>query len=80
MLDRSRGMHGAAGLTKRGHRTWNGMDPLASYAEPKHAVDSSQTPYFGYWFFARPFKAFGQSLNVMDKDDLDNLFGATVKM
>ena len=80
-----RRLDGATGLTRKGHRK---MDPLAADGEPKHALDGSLTPYFGYWFYIAWYnviipvlgKTFGQVLNVMDKDDMDTLFGATVMM
>ena len=80
-----RRLDGAGGLTRKNNRC---MDPLAADGLPKHAVDGSRTPFFGYWFYVAWYnvinpvlaRTFGQVLNVRDKDDLDTLLGATVMM
>jgi hypothetical protein len=64
------------------------MDPMAPDKEPKHALDGSRTPYFGYWFYLAWYnvivpsltKTFGPVFNVMDMEDLDALLEAKVMM
>jgi hypothetical protein len=64
------------------------MDPMGKLGNPKWATDGSRTPFFGYWFYIAwdnvfaPVlcKAFGQSVDVLDDGDVDELLGATVMM
>ena len=64
------------------------MDPLAPDGEPKHALDGSRTPYFGWWTYVAWYnvfvpaltKSFGSVLAVSDEEDLDRLLTSTVKM
>ena len=80
-----RRLDGEGGVTRKGYKR---MDPLAPDGEPKHAVDGSQTPYFGFWFYVAWYevivpvmtKSFGQVLNVRDKEDLETLLAAKVMM
>jgi hypothetical protein len=85
MVAYMRRLDGALGRTIR---DLNYMDPLAPDKEPKHALDGSRTPYFGYWFHLAWYnvivpslqKTFGTVLNVMDMDDLEDLLDAKVMM
>jgi hypothetical protein len=64
------------------------MDPLSPDGEPKHALDGSKTPYFGYWAYVAWYnvfvpalsKTFGPVLHVSDEEDMNTLLGATVMM
>ena len=85
MVGYMRRLDGALGKTIRGLKY---MDPMAPDKEPKHALDGSRTPYFGFWFFLAWYnvvvpsleKTFGPVLNVLDSDDLDVLLEAKVMM
>jgi hypothetical protein len=85
MVGYMRRLDGALGKTIRGLKY---MDPMAPDKEPKHALDGSRTPYFGFWFYLAWYnvvvpslqKTFGPVLNVMDMDDLDVLLEAKVMM
>ena len=64
------------------------MNPMARNGEAKWQTDGSRTSYFGYWTFVAwdyvfvPVlgKAFGQSMRVLDEENVDELLGATVMM
>ena len=85
MTGYTRRLDGEGGVTRKGYKR---MDPLAPDGEPTHAVDGSQTPYFGFWFYVAWYevivpvmtKSFGQVLNVRDKEDLETLLAAKVMM
>jgi hypothetical protein len=85
MVGYMRRLDGALGRTVRGAKF---MDPMAPDKEPKHALDGSRTPYFGFWFYLAWYnvvvlslqKTFGSVLNVMDMDDLEVLLDAKVMM
>ena len=85
MVGYMRRLDGALGRTIRGLKY---MDPMAPDKEPKHAMDGSRTPYFGFWFYLAWYnvvvpslqKTFGPVLNVMDMDDLEELLEAKVMM
>jgi hypothetical protein len=85
MVGYMRRLDGALGKTIRGLKY---MDPMAPDKEPKHAMDGSRTPYFGFWFYLAWYnvvvpslqKTFGPVLNVMDMDDLEELLEAKVMM
>ena len=64
------------------------MNPMARNGEPEWATDGNLMNYFGYWTFVAwdnvfvPVlgKAFGQSMRVLDEENVDELLGATVMM
>ena len=84
MVAYMRRLDGATQTLRRQKR----MGPMRRIGEAKWATDGSRTSFYGYWtyiawdnvFAPVLTKTFGQSVGVMDEEDLDELLGATVMM
>ena len=84
MVAYMRRLDGATPTLKRQKR----MDPMERMGVAKWSTDGSKTSFYGYWtyiawdnvFAPVLTKAFGQSVGVMDEEDLDELLGASVMM